>query len=302
MNSPFLDLQGQSIPQDHVIGSGGSALILLQNDVAVKTPLRYLWSSDLDVRRNHQSLQHEQAVYRRLQSIPDKRSDGIVRCIETTSDTTKLTYMVNGDLRTYLSHSRVSHQTQLAWFRDLARTLSFIHERRILVADIASRNFLLDSQLSIKFCDFSEASLLPLDSDMSLVDDNGFTTQIDIGLLAAVMYEVITGTTCEVDLFKDDARYDGRAYWPERKTFPATDDIWLGNIIERCWDGTFRSADSLLQALDSPCLPSSILDRALSLFHCHTKRYGAITITGTLGLVALALFGKTVFSKLWISR
>ncbi|CAG8933975.1 unnamed protein product [Penicillium salamii] len=219
MNSPYLDLQNQSIPQDNVIGSGGSALILLQSGMAIKTPLRYLWSSELDVKRNRQSLRHEQAVYQRLQSIEDKRSDGIIRCIETTSDTTILTYMANGDLQSYISHSKIPRHIQLVWFRDLARTLGFLYERCTLVADINSRNFLLDSRLSIKFCDFSEASLLPLDSDMNLVDDNGFTTQIDIGLLAAVMYEVITGTKYEIDPFKDDARYDGRAYWPERKAF-----------------------------------------------------------------------------------
>ncbi|CAI7647969.1 unnamed protein product [Penicillium bialowiezense] len=74
----------------------------------------------------------------------------------------------------------------------MARTLEYIHDRRVLVADIASRNFLLDSDMTIKFCDFSEASLLPLDVDMDTLDDNGYTTRIDLGFLGAVIYEVIT--------------------------------------------------------------------------------------------------------------
>lgn len=60
MPSPFLDLQGDSIPEKHVLGCGCTAVLLLQNGVAVKTPLRYLWSSDSDVDVNVQSVKHEQ--------------------------------------------------------------------------------------------------------------------------------------------------------------------------------------------------------------------------------------------------
>ncbi|EKV15739.1 hypothetical protein PDIP_39450 [Penicillium digitatum Pd1] len=159
--------------------------------------------------------------------------------------------MANGDLRAYLTKNRPSPQLQLAWFYQMSRTLAFIHERCVLVADIASRNFLLDSALSLKFCDFAEASLLPLDSNMETVDDNGFTTRIDIGLLGAVMYEIVTGNECEIDLFKDNSPTDGRAYWPERRHLPITQDVPFGWIIEGCWDGTFCTAHHLLRALDS---------------------------------------------------
>lgn len=95
--------------------------------------------------------------------------------------------MANGDLRTYLTKCRPSHELQLAWFCEMARALSYIHDKRVLVADLATRNFLLDSDLSLKFCDFTEASLLPLDPNIETVDDNGYITQIDIGLLGTVI-------------------------------------------------------------------------------------------------------------------
>ncbi|KAE8146643.1 kinase-like domain-containing protein [Aspergillus avenaceus] len=251
MSSPFLSVQGDPIPREQVLGSGGSAVVLLQNDLAVKTPLRYLWSSDSDVKANIESLRREQDVYRRLQDPDDDRSNGVVRCLGFSNEATQLAHMTNGDLRTYLAKCRPSAQLQLTWFRDMARTLGYIHDRRVLVADIASRNFLLDSNLCLKLCDFSEASLLPLDSDMETVDDNGYTTRIDIGLLGSVMYEVATGNKCEIDLFKDNLPTDGRAYWPERKFLPSTRGIWLGWIIEGCWDGGFSSAHGLLRALNS---------------------------------------------------
>lgn len=302
MSSPFLDIRGDPIPQEQVLGCGSSAVILLQNGVAVKTPLRYLWSSDSDVEVNIESVRREQDVYRRMQSIKDDRSKGIVSCVGFSAEATQLAYMVNGDLRTYLAKSRPSHQLQLTWFREMARTLCYIHDRCVLVADIATRNFLLDTDMSLKICDFSEASLLPLDSNMETVDENGFTTQIDIGLLGTVMYEIATGNKCEIDLFKDNSPTDGRAYWPERKSLPSTKGIWLGWIIEGCWNGEFRSAHSLLQALDSVDirLSAPIAQPRTAPFIVSVKDtmrdWPITTIVGALGLTMFTLMiGRRAF-------
>ncbi|PLB53282.1 hypothetical protein P170DRAFT_445071 [Aspergillus steynii IBT 23096] len=207
MATPFLDLQGNPISQDQVLGN--SALVLLQDGVAVKTPLRCLWSNPSDVEGNLQSLRREQDVYCRLQSSDDDRLNG----------------------------SRPSHELQLSWCLEMACIFSYIHDLCVLVADIVSRNSLLDSNLFLKFCDFSEASLLPLGSHMEAVDDTGFTTQIDIGLLGAVMHEIVTGESAKIDLFRDTFFTDGRAYRPKREYLPETSDIWLGWIIEGCWGG-----------------------------------------------------------------
>lgn len=302
MSSFFLDTRGDPIPLELVLGSGSSAVVLLQNGVAVKTPLRYLWSSDSDVEVNMQSVRREQDVYRRLQNLEDDRSKGVVRCIGFSTEATQLAYMSNGDLRAYLAKCRPSRQLQLAWFYEMARTLGYIHDRRVLVTDIASRNFLLDSNLSLKICDFSQASLLPLDSDMETVDDNGFTTQIDIGLLGTVMYEVVTGNKCEIDLFKDNSPTDGRAYWPERKFLPSTQGIWLGWIIEGCWDGEFRSSHSLLRALNSvdlrhssPIAQSRTPHFLVSIKDSMRDR-PITTILGALGLTMFSLMvGRRTF-------
>lgn len=302
MSSPYLDIRGNPIPQDQILGSGNSAVVLLKNGVAVKTPLRYLWSSDSDVEVNIESLRHEQEIYRRLQSVEDERSEGVVRCIGFSDEATQLVYMANGDLRTYLAKCRPSPALQLAWFRKLARTLSYIHDRCILVTDIATRNILLDSNLSLKFCDFSEASLLPLGSNMETIDDNGFTTQIDIGLLGTVMYEIVTGNKYQIDLFRNNSPTDGRAYWPGRKSLPSTQDIWLGWVIEGCWDGRFRSAHSLLQALDSVDIHSSSpftqsrITNPFFYFRDRLKHQPATTIIGSLALTVFALMVGKRFS------
>ena len=302
MSSPFLDNRGDPIPLQQVLGSGGTAVVLLKNGVAVKTPLRYIWSSDSDVEVNVEVIRREQDVYRRLQSSEDERSDGVVRCLGFSTEATQLAYMANGDLEAYVAKYRPSHQLQLAWFCEVTRTLGYIHDRRVLVTDIASRNFLLDSDLSLKFCDFSEASLLPLCSNMEVVDDNGYTTRIDIGLLGKVMYEVVTGNKCEIDLYKDNSSTDGRAYWPERKTLPSTQGIWLGWIIEGCWDGEFRSTHSLLRALESvhlrfssPITQSRTTHFLVSIKDCMKSR-PITTIIGVLSVATFTLFvGRKTF-------
>ncbi len=298
MPSPFLDRQGNTIPREQILGNGASAVVLLQDGVAIKTPLRYRWSSDYEVKANIQSLKHEQDVYRRLQNHGDDRSNGVVRCMGCSADATQLAYMIEGDLRAYLAKSRPPRQLQLRWFKQMACTLSFIHDSRVLVTDIASRNFLLDSDLSLKICDFTEASLLPLDSDMEAVDDNGYTMRIDVGLLGAVMYEVITGAKCEIDLFKDNSPTDGRAYWPERRYLPSTQDIWLGCIIEGCWNGEISSAHNLLQALTSagrhasPPIARSLATRFLAVMRDLPNG----TIIGALSLTVFTLIvGRKTF-------
>ncbi|KAJ5558983.1 hypothetical protein N7461_002955 [Penicillium sp. DV-2018c] len=125
---------------------------------------------------------------------------------------------------------------------------------------------------------------------MDTVDDNGYTVRIDIGLLGAVMYEVVTGNKCKIDLYKDNSPTDGRAYWPDRKFLPSTEDIWLGWIIEVCWDGEIRDAHSLLRALDSVDVRLPDTTHFLTSIEKSMKERPITTIIGALGLGMLALF------------
>jgi hypothetical protein len=77
----------------------------------------------------------------------------------------------------------------------MAHALCNIHDRSVIVADIACRNLLLDSTLAIKFCDFTESTIMPQDTDMEFADDNGYSIQTVIGQLGKVIYEVVSGGT-----------------------------------------------------------------------------------------------------------
>ncbi|KAJ5202968.1 hypothetical protein N7449_005047 [Penicillium cf. viridicatum] len=79
-----------------------------------------------------------------------------------------------------------SSHGSMKWLAHSAISLTDVYLSRISQVEI----FYWIPIYPLKFCDFSEASLLPLESNMETVDDNGFTIQIDVGLLGAVMYEI----------------------------------------------------------------------------------------------------------------
>ncbi|PYH42264.1 serine/threonine-protein kinase HT1 [Aspergillus saccharolyticus JOP 1030-1] len=289
-SSLFTDLDGQSIPDSEILGYGRSGVVILRDELAVKTPLRHPWSSEDEVQVNLEVLQREQEVYRRLNSpgSGNGQIDGVVPCIGFSTKAILLAPLENGDLHAYLEKNKPSQALQMSWFRQMARTLEQVHDKRVLVADIATRNYLLDSDLSVKLCDLTEASVLPLDTLMEAADDNGFSIQTDIGQLGAVMYEVVTGSKCEFDLFKDNAPEDGRATWPQRTSLPSTNGLWIGQIIEKCWtQGGFQNAHPLHQALSSFGMEStspSLFDRSL---RCLTERR-------SLSILAIVLTAATV--------
>lgn len=137
----------------------------------------------------------------------------------------------------------------------MAHNLIHMHDRCVLVADIAARNFFLAADLSVKFSDFTESSVLPLGTKMQIADDAGYSIYTDIGHLGAVMYEVVTGKECDFDLFKNQPAGPATAAWPRREDLPSTQNTWLGSVIETCWTkGGFQNARKLSEALNSIAL------------------------------------------------
>lgn len=223
------------------IGEGGTGTVFLFDDIAVKVA----YNEDYCVK-----IQHEKNVYERLGNC-----DGVIECFDLSAPGLRMTYMDNGDLRQFLARSRSPDfppQTQLlSWFRQMARALAAIHERRVLVADISARNFLVDKELSVKASDFSESSILDINCNVQTADDCGYTIYTEIGQLGAVFYEVITGDKCSFDLYRHQPHGAAIAVFPRREDLPSTQDLWLGPIIEKCWTKGYATCYELSAALDS---------------------------------------------------
>ena len=256
----FLHLDGSPVTEE-ILGMGGSGLIVRAGQFAVKIPR--LWqgvdilgdgtltpeAEEFDMRQfRTDQINREKSIFRRLEGC-----HGVVPCYDLHSSDLliRMKYTANGDLRSYLEREKPTRQTQLMWLTETAHTLSEIHRRRVIVADIRSDNFLIDNSQSIYITDFGESSLMPLDWNMKDPNADGESVMTDIGHFGTVMFEVITGQHCKFDLLQDWK--PGNPYsWPSRETLPSTDSIWLGHIIEACWTkGSFASADDLAAALDN---------------------------------------------------
>lgn len=155
----------------------------------------------------------------------------------------------NGDLADYIQR-KPEKSLQLAWIRQMASTIRYVHSKHVIVADIATRNFLVADDLSIKLCDFTESTIMPLDVNMDEADDSGYSVQTDIGQFGAVIYEVVTGKSYSFDLFQgqdDDAMFPR---FPSERDLPTTENTWLGPIIRKCWRrGSYQNMDKLCQDL-----------------------------------------------------
>jgi hypothetical protein len=79
-------------------------------------------------------------------------------------------------------------------------TLVYVY--RVIVADIVTRNSLLDSNYSVKMSGFFGIHpIFPLTSDTEVVDDAGYSIFADIGQMGAMMYNAVTGKACGSDIF-----------------------------------------------------------------------------------------------------
>lgn len=227
-----------------IIGEGGSGVVIRREKFAIKLPQSYRSGQNED---EQGVIQREEDVYRRLGDC-----EGVVQILNLSGPGIEMVWMVNGDLRNYLDKHQAPPLLQLTWFRQMARSLACIHDRRVIVADIATRNFLVATDLSVKFSDFTESSLFELDSDIHITDDNGYSIYTDIGQLGAVFYEVIMSKKCDFDLYEGQPLSPASAVWPRRVSLPNTQRVWLGEIIEKCWvKGAFRNAHELTTALSS---------------------------------------------------
>ncbi|KIV84238.1 hypothetical protein PV11_00029 [Exophiala sideris] len=255
----FVHLDGTRVTEK-IIGVGGTGIVIQHGQRALKIPrlsrdigndgmLLVDESStpnegDYDIRSDLLlALERERAIYTRLGG-----HHGIVRChnLSSTDHSIMMDIMVNGDLRHYLAqYPRPEEQQILSWLTTMAQTLTYIHDRRVIVADIRLDNLLLDEKLAIHFVDFGESTLMPLEWDLNGCDSDGYSVMTDLGQFGAVMFEIVTGQGCKFDLSHD---------WRGVGDLPSTSEVWLGHIIEKCWKQGFKSAKVLATELEEFCM------------------------------------------------
>ncbi|KAM3540265.1 hypothetical protein ARSEF1564_006830 [Beauveria bassiana] len=139
-----------------LVGFGTTALVerLPSGNAIVKTPLQNPLSP-AEERMNREAVAREAEVYQRLSSGDGNDKPIIPRFLgwDAQSCTLILEHQSNGDLATYFrdndAASGVDLETRGKWATQAARALASLHDKEVIHADVAPRNFLLNSSLDL---------------------------------------------------------------------------------------------------------------------------------------------------------
>lgn len=247
----------------YFIAAGASHYIAVFNeDTVLKFPIVALHESDLCTaegqayRRNFRQatvkgLEVEGKILKTLGRHPR-----IIYLRQEHEDGLLLEYMPNGSVERYLRDAapNMPLNQRLKWALQAAEGLTYIHAKNVLHCDISVGNLLLDSDLNIKLSDFQGRLLHPdgtviLDggahesvmSSMPRLDRNSCDYNTDIFALGTAIYFMITGCPPFPDLDTLDDEDEIQRRFEERE-FPSLEQHQGGDIVRKCWTGSYNSA------------------------------------------------------------
>ena len=235
-------------PMDPILAMGASGIITWINDhFVMKLPLVYrdpkatagqAEEYEILAEMNLEALRHEQKVLRRLGNHP-----GLIEWSESSDDGgIRLKYMKNGDLARFIQSSSYSRSTMYQWILTIAQAIKYAHQRHVILGDIASRNVLLDEDLTARLCDFGSSAIIPFTENLRLAVDSGASIQTDIFQYGSLLFEIVSGRCYKYDLFDNgEVEYDSEKteyevipHWPCEDELPATAHLPFGVIIQKC--------------------------------------------------------------------
>ena len=166
-----------------------------------------------------------------------------------------LEYLPSGSIERYL-RSNAPYTTmvqRLRWGQQAAEGLAYIHMKNVLHCDVSIGNLLLDSDLSIKLCDFQGRLLNPsghvvLDggaaesvmSSMPRPNRNYQDRKTDIFAFGTVLYFILTDELPFPELSVNDEDEIERRF--ARQDFPPLEQLPGGDVIRNCWTGVYDNA------------------------------------------------------------
>lgn len=148
----------------------------------------------------------------------------------------------------------VPTQKKLAWIRDVAEGLLYIHQQGIIHADVGCENIVIvDGQL--KIIDFEGCSMDGKEATAGYKwynrKDDSVTLQSDIFAYGCVVYQILTGRPTFHELTESDDRSNLVRRRCAQHRFPDIQGLLLSDVILRCWSGSFKSMAEVISALDS---------------------------------------------------
>lgn len=123
---------------------------------------------------------------------------------------------------------------------EAARIVQTCHHARMLLFDIALRNFVIAEDGTLRAIDFAQSAVLPMETDMPQANADGLTVKVGIIHLGSVIYSLAIWSRREMDC-------DHEEQWPSLQGFFDTTGIPWAFLIRGCWERRFVSVDHLLK-------------------------------------------------------
>jgi serine/threonine protein kinase len=184
----------------------------------------------------------------RIVQLKGKHEDGLL-----------LEYLPNGSIERYLRSKApcTTMAQRLRWGQQIVEGLAYIHEKNILHCDVSVGNLLLDSDLSIKLCDFQGRFLqasgnVTLDggaaesvmSSMPRPNRNYQDRRTDIFAFGTALYFILTDKLPFPELNVDDEDEIRERF--ARQDFPPLEKLPGGDVIRNCWTGVYDDASKAI--------------------------------------------------------
>jgi serine/threonine protein kinase len=103
-------------------------------------------------------LENEKAIYRHLGNTHDY----IIKYLGLCSDGIKMPFMSNGIFHDYIPKHKLPLFIKASWIRSIADAIRYAHANNVILMDVASRNILIDSNMSVYLCNFSDSILIDI--------------------------------------------------------------------------------------------------------------------------------------------
>jgi serine/threonine protein kinase len=169
-------------------------------------------------------------------------------------------YYPHGTLRHYYTTLRTLPplNDRLSWCRQAVEGFTYIHSKNILHNDISARNILLDSDLTVKICDFGNSIVLGdgtmvrteegMDETVETAETRYNRCRVvegrkacladDIFAIGSLFFEILTGKPPYHDL--DSTSVENRY---EDGNFPTLEGLHpeYARIIDHCWNNRYTS-------------------------------------------------------------
>lgn len=175
----------------------------------------------------------------------------------------------DGNLQTYLENQNdaTGIGLRVKWCRQAVEAICYIHKKGVIHSDLRPENYLvhtIGSALDLHLCDFGGS--VCGDIDGGSLPDSGFfdprqpwisTPATDIFSLGSILYTIMTGhwphrSPGPFKSAEEKYQYEERVDTLFSKgVFPSVGNLIGGAIIQDCWDGKHRDAESLLREEES---------------------------------------------------